>query len=175
LAAGYHKLGLYTEGGHKVTAGFLPTDPVLSLLDNSQTASVPSYFARNSFFDVVAPSAGYYPLRVLWFQSKRNQEQGLMLELFSEKNKQLHLMNFAPNPNSLRAYRAGALLPQSPGTPTISAQRQGANLVIQWKGMLQLTDRIGGTWSDYADDSQSPLVLPMSGPAVFGRARSYTK
>jgi hypothetical protein len=174
LAAGYHKLGLYTEGGHKITAGFRPADAVLSLVDNSVSAdTVPSYYARNRFFDLIATKPGYYPIRVLWFQSKRDQEQGLMLELFSVLNKQLHLMNSATDPDSLRAYRAGALTHPGAVTPTMTAQEQGGNLVLQWTGMLQLADGVGGSWADYADESQSPLPLPMSAPMKFARARSY--
>jgi hypothetical protein len=174
LAAGYHQLGLYTEGGHKITAGFRTNDVVLSLVDNSvNTNTVPSYYARNRLFDVIAPHPGYYPIRVLWFQSKRNQELGLMLELYSVVNKQLHLMNSATDPDSVRAYRAGALTHPGAVTPTISAQKQGGNLVLQWTGMLQLSDGMGGGWSDYADQSQSPLALPMSSPMKFARARSY--
>ncbi len=172
LAAGYHKLGLYTEGGHKITAGFQPNDPLLSLV-SAPADDLPSYFARNRFYDVIATKAGYYPIRVLWFQSKRRQEPGLMLELFSVKNKQLHLMNSTTDPDALRVYRAGVLTHPGTVTPTVSAQRQGNNLVLRWTGMLQLSDALGEGWSDYADQSQSPLVLPMSTPMKFARARSY--
>ncbi|MBE7504477.1 MAG: hypothetical protein HS113_30140 [Verrucomicrobiales bacterium] len=173
LSEGYHKLGLYTEGGHKVTAGFASFAPVLSLFDNSADIQrVPTYYARNQFFDVVAPQAGYYPLRVLWFQSKRNQEPGLMLELFSVKDRALQLLNQADNPKSLRAYRAGVLIDPNAVVPTLMVQRQGANVVLHWTGVLQLADTINGPWTDQADDSQSPLTLPTDRPFRFARSRS---
>jgi hypothetical protein len=173
LPAGYHKLGLYTEGGHKATAGFKPGDPLLSVLDNEGGVErVPSYYARNQFFDVVAPEAGYYPLRLLWFQSRRNQEPGFMLEVFSVKDRALQLLNDSTNPKSLRAFRAGPLL-GSGSAPTLSAQRQGANLNVSWTGMLQTADSINGPWSDYADQSQSPLGVPMNQGAKCSRARGY--
>jgi len=175
LSPGYHKIGMYTEGGHKVTAGLRSTDPVLSLFDATDDPSrVPTYFARNQFFDVVAIEAGYYPIRILWFQSKRRQEQGLMLEVFSVKDRQLHLVNDTANASSIRAYRAGLLLNPGALTPTIALQRQGPNVTLQWRGMLQMANSVTGPWTDYADDSQSPLTFSASGqPAKFARSRGY--
>ncbi len=143
------------------------------MLDNDGGVErVPSYYARNQFFDVVAPEAGYYPLRLLWFQSRRNQEPGLMLEVFSVEDRALQLLNDSTNPKSLRTFRAGPLL-GSGGAPTLSAQRQGANLTVSWTGMLQTADQANGPWSDYADQGQSPLSVPMNQAAKFVRARSY--
>jgi len=173
LAEGYHKIGLYTEGGHKISAGLKPTDPLLSVFDNDGGVErVPTYYARNQFVDLVAPEAGFYPIRVLWFQSKRNQEPGLMLELFSVKDRELHLLNRGSDPKSIRAYRAGALIGGS-GTPTLSTERQGTNLRVQWTGMLQVADALNGSWNDYADQSQSPMTVPMTETAQFMRSRSY--
>jgi hypothetical protein len=172
LAEGYHKLGLYTEGAHKASAGFAPFDPVLSLYDNSDgSARVPSYYARNQFFDVVASQAGFYPVRVLWFQSRRNQEPGLMLELFSVKDRELQLLNHASNAKSLRTYRAGPLLNPGQPMPAISMRVEGGNMILEWTGTLQLADQVNGPWTDQTQ-SQSPLTLPMTGPARFARARA---
>jgi hypothetical protein len=174
LEEGFHQVGLYTEGGHKITAGLGPLDPVLSLFDNSEIERVPSYFARNQFIDVVAPVTGYYPIRVLWFQDSSSQEDGLMLELFSVKDRELHLLNDAANPKSIRAYRAGALLGIVPETPSLLMQREGNELVLQWTGMLQVANEIGGEWSDYADQAESPMRLPLeTSSATFMRSRSY--
>jgi hypothetical protein len=174
LEEGFHQLGLYTEGGHKITAGLGPLDPLLGLFDNSEVPRVPSYFARNQFIDVIAPATGYYPIRVLWFQDESDQEDGLMLELFSVKDRELHLINDATNPTSIRAFRAGALLGNVPETPTLIMQRDGDELVLQWTGMLQVTSSIDGEWTDHADQSESPMRLPIgSQGATFVRARSY--
>jgi len=146
-------------------------DPVLSLYDNSDGMErVPSYYARNQFFDVVAPTAGFYPIRVLWFQTRRNQEQGMMLELFSVEDRALHLLNQSNDPKSLRTYRAGALLNPGQPIPALSMRVEGSNLILQWTGTLQLADQITGPWTDHA--GQSPLTLPMTGPGKFARARS---
>jgi hypothetical protein len=174
LAAGYHQLGLYTEGGHKITAGFRPTDAVLSLLDNSvNTNTVPSYYARNRLFDVVAQHSGYYPIRVLWFQSNHREEAGMMLELYSVSNKQLHLMNSATDPDSVRAYRAGALLNSATVTTPVAAQRSGNNVVVTYTGMLQWANELRGPWYDYADSSQSPVTIAIAPGSKFFRSRSY--
>ncbi len=56
--------------------------------------------------------------------------------------------------------------------PEISIARDGANIVIEWKGMLQSAASINGPWVDVADDSQSPIVLEPGDqlPMQFGRA-----
>ena len=173
LSEGYHKLGLYTEGGHKISAGVDAQAPVLSVFDNSEVVRVPTYFARNQFVDVVAPDSGYYPLRFLWFQSLPDQEPGVMLELFSEKDRGLHLLNDPENPKSLRVYRAGVLLDPDFVNPTVSMHVDGTELVIEWTGMLQSTDDLTGSWNDYADQSQSPLRLPITTTgSMFVRSRS---
>jgi hypothetical protein len=172
LGAGYHKLGLYTEGGHKVNAGLAPTDAVISLMDNSGGVErVPSYYGRNQFFDVVAPEAGFYPLRFLWFQTRRNQEAGLMLELFSVQGQALHLLNQNDDPASIKAYRAGVLIGQAPPPSPVKVRREGGNVVLEFTGTLQLADSVNGPWTDAG--TQSPVVLPVANaPAKFARSRS---
>jgi hypothetical protein len=97
-----------------------------------------------------------------------------MLELFSVEDRELHLINDATNPKSIRAFRAGALLGNVPETPTLIMQREGNELVLQWTGMLQMTSSIDGEWTDHADQAESPLRLPIgTGPSTFLRARSY--
>lgn len=172
LSKGHHKLGLYTEGGHKITAGLTKSDPVLSLFDNSgDVVKVPSYFARNQFFNVVATEAGYYPIRLLWFQSRRSQELGLMLELFSVKGRELVLLNDASKSNSIKAFRAGSLIPGSGASPSVNIRLQTGGVTVQWTGVLQVADQVNGPYRDYADDSRSPATLPTTEGMKFLRAR----
>ncbi len=171
LTQGAHKLGLYTEGGHKVTAGLSPSSPVISMIDNSGiVAPVPSYFARNQFFDVVAPTEGYYPLRVLWFQARRSQEPGALFELFSVRNKALHLMNQTGNSSSIMAYRAASLLNPTVPVPELSITRGTDSITVTYTGTLYATDAIGGTWTAVGTPAQSPLTLPTTGTARFLRS-----
>lgn len=159
LTPGSHKLGLYSEGGHKVTQGFTPSGPVLSLFDNSGfdfenpvgDPPVPTYFGRNQFFDVVALEPGYYPIRILWFQSKRRQEQGVLLEVFSVKDRSLHLLNSNTDPLAIKTYRTGTLLSPGTETPTLSVARAAGNLTITWQGAgfkLQSASSVSGPWTD---------------------------
>ncbi|MGV3772204.1 MAG: hypothetical protein ACO1QB_04830 [Verrucomicrobiales bacterium] len=173
LPAGNHKLGVYTEGGHKITAGLSPTGPVLSLVDNSeQIDRVPSYFARNQFFDVVALEEGYYPIRIVWFQERRRQEPGILLEFFSVKDRALHLVNDTEDPLAIRAYRAGSLLTPGVEQPTLSATRTANGLSITYTGKLEATDSLqGGTWSVIGEAGESPMTIPATGTARFFRTR----
>ena len=179
LDRGAHKLGLYTEGGHKVTAGLTPGSPLVSLLDNSgELAPVPSYFARNQFFDVVAPEDGYYPLRVLWFQERRNQEQGAVFELFSVRNKALHLLNESGNASSIMTYRAGPLLnptepiPEEPDLPVIGISAGTGTVTVTYSGTLEGAESIHGPWTVIGTPAQSPMTLPTSGSLRFLRTRN---
>ncbi|MCL4178032.1 MAG: hypothetical protein KJ072_09885 [Verrucomicrobia bacterium] len=174
LSEGFHQFGLYTEGGHKLSAGLDAQAPVLSMIDNSgPVEAVPSYYARSQFADVVAPDAGYYPLRLLWFQTRRGQEAGMMLEYFSVENRELHLLNHPEDPLSLKVYRAGVLVDPDFVMPTLEMRVEGNELVLEWTGTLQSAETLGGSWSTYADPSQSPLRLPAGTEASrFFRARS---
>jgi hypothetical protein len=181
LEQGYNQLGLFTEGGHKISNGFGPDGLVLSLFDNAEwkdaggegDAPVPSYYPRSQVMDVVAPEAGYYPFRFLWFQSNSREAPGILLELFSVKDKQLHLLNDDGNPEAIMAYRAGVLIDPDFVAPTLSASSDGVNLSITWTGTLQTAVDVNGPWTDYGDDSQSPADFSLSeNPSLFFRSRS---
>ncbi|MCP5515916.1 MAG: hypothetical protein H7A45_01505 [Verrucomicrobiales bacterium] len=170
LEQGYHQLGLYTEGGHKVTSGFDPAGPVLSLVDNTDSEKVPSYYARSQFFDIVAPRTGYYPVRWLWFQTNHREEAGMMLELFSVSDKELHLLNETGNPASILAFRPGSGFISR---PSVNLAFDGQNVTVSWTGVLQVSETVNGGYEDYADDSQSPMTIPVTEfPAIFARSRS---
>lgn len=173
LEEGYHKVGIYSEGGHKVTAGLSSADTVVSLFDNSGPVPVvPTYFARSQFFNLVAPRAGLYPLRILWFQSRRSQEPGLLLELVSVEDRQLHLVNDTTDPEAIRAYRAGELLSARAFIAPLATKREGNSLSITYRGVLQWADAPSGTWSDYPDQSQNPVLVPITGTSKFYRSRT---
>jgi hypothetical protein len=178
LAPGSHKLGIYTEGGHKITQGFTPSGSLLSLFDNSGydfenpvgDPPVPTYYGRSQFFDVVAPDAGYYPLRILWFQSRRREEPGVILELFSVKDRALHLLNDSADPLSLKAYRAGVLLQPGVEIPSLGISRTAGNLTLNWQGTgfrLQSTPSLSATWTDVATTGNSHTVSLTGGNLFF--------
>ena len=178
LAPGSHKLGLYTEGGHKVTQGFAPSGPVLSIFDNTGydfenpvgDPPVPTYFGRSQFFDVIAPEQGYYPIRILWFQSKRRQEPGVLLELFSVKDRALHLLNDSADPLAIRTFRAGPLLQPGEEIPTLSISGAAGALTITWEGndfKLQSTSSLSGGWTDVTTTGNSYSTTPAGGSLFF--------
>jgi hypothetical protein len=96
-----------------------------------------------------------------------------MLELFSEEDRQLHLLNDASDPKSLRTFRAGTLINTNTVTTPVTVQRSGTNLVIHYTGMLQWADDLRGPWNDYADASQSPVTVAVGPGTRFFRSRSY--
>jgi hypothetical protein len=170
LEAGYHQLGLYSEGGHKVTATHSPDGPVLSLYDSEKNEdSVPTYYGRSQIFDIVAPRDGLYPIRILWFQSEPNQETGLMLEFYTVKDRALHLVNDVSNPKSIRAFQSAGEVQDV--TPEIVISSDGANVTLEWIGMLQMSNQVDGPWEDVADDSQSPRIWSTT-EAPMGYARA---
>ena len=173
LEAGYHQLGLFSEGGHKVTATHSPDGPVLSLYDSSENEdSIPTYYGRSQIFDIVAPKIGLYPIRLLWFQSEANQETGIMLEFYTIKDRALHLVNDSSNPKSIRAFQTAGELQDI--EPEIVITSDGANVTLKWTGMLQMADEVDGPWTDVADDSQSPRIWSTE-EAPMGYARSVTQ
>ena len=175
LEEGSHKLGLLTEGGHKVSQGFTPSGPLISLFDNSETARVPTYFARNQFFDVVAPEDGYYPIRILWFQNRASQEAGVMLEFFSVEGQTLHLVNNPSDPKSIKAYRAGILLTPGVEAPSLTVSRDGANLVLSWSGGTGLykverkASLDDATWTEVTTTSETTTTVPADGEQGYFR------
>jgi hypothetical protein len=151
---------------------------VLSRFDNSTAEVVPTYFARSQFFNVVATQAGYYPMRFVYFQARKSQEPGLMLEIFSEKDRVLRLLNNPADPLALKVYRAGALVGDGGSgavTTPVTIHKQNGKLVIEYTGMLQRAEALGGTivWQDYADATQSPVTIDATGTAAYYRSRSY--
>ena len=43
--------------------------------------------------------------------------------------------------------------------PEVNIRREGENILVKWKGLLQSATYICGPWQDVADDSQSPIIL----------------
>ncbi|MDP6795136.1 MAG: hypothetical protein QGG00_07070, partial [Verrucomicrobiota bacterium] len=120
LEAGSYKIGMHSEGGWKVNAGFEPDGPVIGVYDNSKMLpgddnilgtdddvpleQVPTYYARDQYVNFVAVEPGLYPVRFLWFQSSHRKEPGMTLELYSVKDRAKHLLNDTKDPKAIKAY-----------------------------------------------------------------------
>ena len=77
-----------------------------------------------------------------------------MLEFYSIKDRQLHLVNDASNPSAIRAYRSA--LPVADVTLRSPDQSDG-NLIIQWVALFNWL-MILEAHVTMADDSASPLI-----------------
>lgn len=166
LEAGYHQIGMFSEAGHKVTAGWDPNGPVISLFEDSEDVDkIPTYFGRSQIFDVVAPVDGLYPIRILYFQSSTGEEEGYMLELYTVKDRQLHLINDSSNPESVMAYRSAIVIEQ----PEIQMTMEGGVLMLQWTGTLEVSDSVNGPWTEV--NASSPMEWDTT-QATFQFARS---
>ena len=111
LEAGSHKIGMHGEGGWKVSGGTGADGVLIGIYDNSELDLVPTYYPVNQALDFVVTKAGLYPIRILWFQDRYNKAPGMMLELYTVKDRAKHLINDPNDPLAIKAYRAGDLLP----------------------------------------------------------------
>jgi hypothetical protein len=176
LSEGWHTMKLLSEGGHKVTAGLDGNGPLISLWDNSITTDrVPTYYAQSVFFNVVAPVAGYYPIRILWFQSNKSQEAGVLLEWSSTEGQTVHLVNQTSDSASKGAFLAGPLLGASSGPPVVDMQAGGGTgLTINFVGQLQEADSLEGPWVGVAFEDAGPVSVDVTkGSQKFYRSRSF--
>ena len=142
LPQGLVKLGVNSDDGFRVTAATnaQPTAIELGIFEGGRGAA-------DSLFSFVVPSAGLYPVRLLWYQGNG----GGNVEFFSlDTDGNRILVNDAANPASLKAYYqvlSGAV------PPTISdVSVAGGNITINWTG--------GGTL-------EYTLTLPATGSATW--------
>lgn len=100
-SAGGYTMGVNSDDGFKVSIGANPRDqfaPILGLFDNGRGAS-------DTIFQFYIPTAGYYPLRLIW----ENGAGGCNLEWFSVlPSGELVLINDMVA-SSLQAYASGPL------------------------------------------------------------------
>jgi len=121
LPAGYYRLGVNSDDGFEVTAtprqGISGAPIVTGVFDNGRGAA-------DTLFDILVPSSGIYPFRVVYFQSAGYAEE----EFFSVTNFATGgktLINDTNYSNAIIAYRGLA--------PFItSIVRSGSNAVLNW-------------------------------------------
>jgi hypothetical protein len=114
---------------------------------------------------------GYYPIRILWFQDKGRQEPGVLLELFSVKDRSLHLLNSNSDPLAIKTYRAGPLLQPGEEVASLSITRTTGNLTLSWTGAgfkLQSTSSLSGAWRDVNTTGHSHTIA-IAGESIFYR------
>ena len=65
LPAGYQRFGINSDDGFRLTIGANPRDALgteLAVFDSSRSSA-------DTIFDVVVPTAGIYPVRIIWFNA----------------------------------------------------------------------------------------------------------
>lgn len=95
LQAGVHRFGVVTDDGYKVSSGAAPKDkePVLAYHNGGPA---------NETFDFVAPAAGFYPFRMMWYERGGNA----YAEWFSvdAATGDRILINDPDNPKAIKAF-----------------------------------------------------------------------
>jgi hypothetical protein len=144
----------------EVTASIAPdTTPYLGSFDGGRGAS-------DSIFAFNVAQAGVYPLRLVWFEGGG----GANLEWFSVTPDGSKVPINAPVAGSLKAYRTRTFVP--PLEPEVAASRDGADIVITFRGTLQSSSTLGGTFTD-VPGAVSPLRVPAASSSgnLFYRSR----
>ena len=165
LPAGYYQFGVNSDDGFEVTAtppqGVSGSPIVLGLFDNGRGAS-------DTLFDVVVPTSGIYPFRLVYFESTGSAS----CEFFSVTNLATGdkvLVNDPADGNAVPSFRVLA--------PRItSIVKTGSNVVLNWaygtppfqvQIKTNLTDAV---WSNVgAPTPNSTATIPIQPGARFFR------
>lgn len=128
--------------------------PVLGQADIGRGAAVNG----GTLFNVTVPTAGVYPLRLLWMEGGG----GASVEWFSVDSTTggRVLLNDASSTNgpALKAFYGLTI------SPTVSLQVSGGTGTINYTGTLQMAPTVTGPWTDVY--GQPPLVMPISQAAM---------
>ena len=165
LKAGLNRMGVNSDDGFRLT---------ISTNANTNAPIVGVFDARrgsaDTLFSFVAPTAGLYPMRLVWFEGGG----GANLEFFIvDDTGQRVLINDPANPASPKVFYKVTSGPGGGGGegPAFSSVTlSGGNLVLNWTGnaVLQSADTINGTWTPVAG-ATAPYSAPATGPAKFYR------
>jgi hypothetical protein len=166
LPAGYYRFGVNSDDGFEVTAippqGVSGSPIVLGEFDNGRGAA-------DTLFDVVVPTSGIYPFRVVYFQSTGDAEE----EFFSVTNLDNGgkiLVNDPNYTNSIISYR-GIAAPN-----IIGILQSGSNVVLNWAFgtppfQVQSTTNLSNpVWSNVGSTTtNSSFSVPIQSGAQFFR------
>ena len=127
--------------------------------------------ASDTLFGFVVPTAGVYPLRLVY----QNGNGGAEIEWFSVANDALvlggdtkTLVNDSSTAGAVLLYRATVAVT----APTVSVTAGGTEIVLTYTGTLESSDTVDGTYTPVAG-AASPLHVPFSsGAAKFYRTRN---
>jgi hypothetical protein len=164
LPAGYYRFGVNSDDGFETTAippqGVSGSPIVLGLFDGGRGAA-------DTLFDVLVPTSGIYPFRLVYFESKQNAS----CEFFSVTNLVTGgkvLVNDPANGSAVKSYRV--LKPH-----IISIARSGPNAVINWAyglppWQVQFKSNLTDAWSDVSPQTSNRTAsVPIQPGAGFIR------
>jgi hypothetical protein len=157
LPAGYYQFGVNSDDGFQVTAtapqGVFGSPIVLGLFDGGRGAA-------DTLFDVLVPTAGIYPFRIVYFQTTGSAEE----EFFSVTNLVTGgkvLVNDTNYSNAISSYRVLKPL-------ITSIVKSGSNVVITWaygippfqlQSKTNLTDAVWNNVGSPTPNSTATLAI----------------
>jgi hypothetical protein len=132
--------------------------------DGSKKLAFNNGVANQSFVFKI-DQAGVYPLRLVWFEGGG----GAHLEWYSFDDQGTRvLLNDRSNPKALKAFQTRAFVP--PVNPEVTGVVEGSNLKLTFKGKLQSSDSLTGTYTDTGATSPHSVPLGSSAGNKFYRA-----
>jgi len=142
-----------------LTASITPdATPVVGVFEGGRGSA-------DTTFDILAPKAGVYPFRCVWYEGNG----GANLEWFTvTASGEKLLLNDRANATALKTFRARTANPQ-PGKPEISFSRQGGNIVVTFTGTLETAPNVAGPWT--VSTATSPLTESATDAAKYYRSK----
>lgn len=123
--------------------------------------------ASDTVFAFNVAEAGLYPLRLVWFEGGG----GANLEWFTVNPDGTKIpVNDTSNASGLRAFQTRTFVP--PTNPEVSATLDGSDIVLTFKGTLQSSATIDGTYTDVVSTSPHRIPAGSSSGNRFYRARN---
>jgi hypothetical protein len=158
LAAGVHRFGVVSDDGYKVTSGpnFTEAGSVALGFHSGGTA--------DETFEFVAPEAGLYPFRMVWYERGGDAHA----EFFSVNRStgEKILINDPNNPAAIKAYISLNAVTER---PKLSIEVQGGDIKVTWTngGTLQWSDRVDGGWTAAPNAGNGTFTTPNTGTRFF--------
>jgi hypothetical protein len=146
LSAGAHRFGVKSDDGYKVSSGASPSDkePVLGQHSGG---------TADETFDFVAPVAGFYPFRLIWYERGGDA----ILEWFSVNlaTGERTLINEAASSQAVKAYQDAVLSPVVPAVKVQSSTNVATGYADDATAVI--------------DSTAKRITVPLSGSVKFYR------
>jgi hypothetical protein len=160
LSAGVHHFGVISDDGYKFASG-----PNF----NANSGSLIAFHdggSANEQFEFLAPQAGLYPIRVVWYE--RTGDASLELYSKDQETGDLILLNDPDNAKAIKAYTSLNAVVEA---PKLTITRNGDQVTITWTtdGALQASDRVDGGYAPVNGAGNKTYTTGLAGTAKFFR------